>query len=59
MEDMAGDVNNLAQLVRSISSRDRHGRDITMYGLRRSITEVLAEFPVYRTYVDHRGLSDK
>ncbi|MFH1148013.1 MAG: malto-oligosyltrehalose synthase, partial [Pseudomonadota bacterium] len=58
VEHMAGDVNNLAQLVRSISSRDRHGRDITMYGLRRSITEVLAEFPVYRTYVDHQGLSE-
>lgn len=58
VEDMAGDVNNLAQLVRGISSRDRHGRDITMYGLRRAIMEVLAAFPVYRTYIDHQGLSE-
>ncbi|MBI4963616.1 MAG: malto-oligosyltrehalose synthase [Desulfomonile tiedjei] len=58
VEHMAGDVNNLAQLVRSISSRDRHGRDITMYGLRRAIMEVLAAFPVYRTYVDQRGLGE-
>jgi (1->4)-alpha-D-glucan 1-alpha-D-glucosylmutase len=58
VEHMAGDVNNLAQLVRSISMRDRHGRDITMYGLRRAIMEALAAFPVYRTYIDHRGVSD-
>jgi len=58
VEHMAGDVNNLAELVRNISSRDRHGRDITMYGLRRAITEVLAAFPVYRTYIDHPEVSE-
>jgi len=58
LEDMAGDVNNLAELMRSISSRDRHGRDMTMYGLRRALTEVLAAFPVYRTYIDSRGISE-
>ena len=58
VEHMAGDVNNLAQLVKTISSRDRHGTDITMFGLRRAILEVLAAFPVYRTYINDRVLSE-
>jgi (1->4)-alpha-D-glucan 1-alpha-D-glucosylmutase len=48
---MGGDVDNLALLLKSISARDRHGRDITLYGLRRALVEVLAAFPVYRTYI--------
>jgi (1->4)-alpha-D-glucan 1-alpha-D-glucosylmutase len=56
-EDMAGDVNNLAQELKTISSRDRHGSDITLYGLRRALTEILIEFPVYRTYVDEQGIT--
>jgi (1->4)-alpha-D-glucan 1-alpha-D-glucosylmutase len=51
-EDMAGDVDNLAHLVQQIAGRDRHGSDITLYALRRALTEVLAVFPVYRTYVN-------
>lgn len=51
LEHMAGDVNNLAQELKSISSRDRHASDITLYGLRRALTEVLISFPVYRTYI--------
>jgi (1->4)-alpha-D-glucan 1-alpha-D-glucosylmutase len=58
VEHMAGDVNNLAQLVKSISSRDRHGSDITMFGLRRAILEVLAAFPVYRTYINDLVVSE-
>ncbi len=48
---MGGDVDNLALLLKSVSARDRHGRDITLYGLRRALVEVLASFPVYRTYI--------
>ncbi len=51
-EDMAGDVDNLAHLVQQIAGRDRHGYDITLYALQRALTEVLAVFPVYRTYVN-------
>lgn len=51
-EEMAGDVDNLAHMVRKISTRDRHGSDITLYALRRALTEVLALFPVYRTYIN-------
>jgi (1->4)-alpha-D-glucan 1-alpha-D-glucosylmutase len=57
-EHMAGDVNNLAQLLKSILSRDRHGADVTLYGLRRALTELLAAFPVYRTYINSEVLTD-
>ncbi|MFC1835985.1 malto-oligosyltrehalose synthase [Thermodesulfobacteriota bacterium] len=57
-EDMASDVHNLAQLLKEISGRDRHGSDITLNALQRALTEVLAVFPVYRTYISHVGLAD-
>jgi len=57
-EDMASDVHNLALLLKKISSRDRHGGDITLNALRRALTEVLAVFPVYRTYINQVAVSD-
>lgn len=48
---MAGDVDNLAQVLAQISSQTRYGSDFTLYGLRRALVEVLAWFPVYRTYI--------
>jgi (1->4)-alpha-D-glucan 1-alpha-D-glucosylmutase len=50
-EDMAGDVQNLARLIQHISIQDRYARDITFYRLHRALMEVLALFPVYRTYI--------
>ena len=48
---MAGDVDNLAFLMKRVAARDRYGRDITLYGLRRALIEVMVFFPVYRTYM--------
>jgi (1->4)-alpha-D-glucan 1-alpha-D-glucosylmutase len=48
---MAGDVDNLARLVNTVSSKDRRGFDITLAALRQAITELLIRFPVYRTYI--------
>ena len=48
---MAGDVDRLAHLLKRVSSRDRYGGDITLYGLKRALVEVLTYFPVYRSYV--------
>jgi (1->4)-alpha-D-glucan 1-alpha-D-glucosylmutase len=58
---MAADVDNLALLMKGISGRYRHGGDITLYGLRRALVEVMAQFPVYRTYVsrDTRSAEDE
>lgn len=48
---MIGDVNRLAALLRSVSSADRHGRDLTLHGLKRAVIELMACFPVYRSYI--------
>jgi len=50
-KEMTGDVDNLAHLLKKISSRNRYGNDMTLYGLKKAIIEILANFPVYRTYV--------
>jgi len=49
---LAGNVDNLAQQIKKLSSKDRYGRDITLYGLKRALVEVMAVFPVYRTYIN-------
>jgi len=53
---MAGDVSNLARLVKTVSSKDRYGFDITFQALSRAITEVLVNFPIYRTYINNDSL---
>ena len=58
---MAGDIEGLAFLLKSVSSRDRHAADVTLYGLKRALVEVLAFFPVYRSYIspDHCDAEDR
>jgi (1->4)-alpha-D-glucan 1-alpha-D-glucosylmutase len=58
---MAGDVDRLAHLLKRVSSRDRFGGDITLYGLKRALVEVLTFFPVYRSYISHEkfGAEDR
>jgi (1->4)-alpha-D-glucan 1-alpha-D-glucosylmutase len=48
---MTGDVDNLARLIKWASSMDLRGSDIAFHSLRRAIAQVLAAFPVYRTYI--------
>jgi (1->4)-alpha-D-glucan 1-alpha-D-glucosylmutase len=55
-KNMAGDVTNLAHLLKQISAGTRSGRDFTLHGLQRALVEVLAHFPVYRTYVSRERL---
>ncbi len=56
---MAGDVDRLANLLKRVSSRDRFGGDITLYGLKRALVEVLTFFPVYRSYVSPESYNDE
>ena len=39
---MAGDIDNLAGLMKRISTDYRYGSEITIYGLKKSIIEVMA-----------------
>ncbi len=51
---LAAETNTLASQLRRIAERNRLFRDFTLYNLRFAIREVIACFPVYRTYVDER-----
>ena len=52
---MASELNVLAHMLDRIGESNRKSRDFTLESLRDVITEVVACFPVYRTYVDDRG----
>ncbi|GFO67660.1 maltooligosyl trehalose synthase [Geomonas limicola] len=48
---LSGEANMLGHRLNTISERDRLTRDFTLNSLVRAISEVIACFPVYRTYV--------
>ena len=54
---MASEMNLLAHALERIAKRDRRSRDFTLNSLRKVLREIVASFPVYRTYVSPRGLS--
>jgi (1->4)-alpha-D-glucan 1-alpha-D-glucosylmutase len=53
--NLAGDMDNLAFLLKRITSHHRYANDFTLYSLRRALAEVLVCFPVYRVYI-HEGV---
>ncbi len=58
LTSMASELNILAHALNRISEGDRRCRDFTLESCRDVLREVLACFPVYRTYVTERGVSD-
>ncbi|MGA9526743.1 MAG: malto-oligosyltrehalose synthase [Terriglobales bacterium] len=56
---LASELNVLANLLSRIALADRHTCDFTLNSLRSALAEVIACFPVYRTYVTARDLSSE
>ncbi|MGE5026987.1 MAG: malto-oligosyltrehalose synthase, partial [Betaproteobacteria bacterium] len=54
---MAGELNVLAHQLGRIAQADRHTRDYTINSLRVALAEIVACFPVYRTYITGAGFS--
>ncbi len=48
---MASEINVLARRLNRLSEHDRRTRDFTLRSLTRALVELLACFPVYRTYL--------
>ncbi len=48
---LASDIESLGQMLSELSERDRLHRDFTLDSLRTVIRELIACFPVYRTYI--------
>ena len=56
---LASDWNMLALRVDRLAQRNRHTRDFTLEDLRTALGELIARFPVYRTYVSAAGHSEQ
>jgi len=56
---LSGEVNTLGNRLNSIAEQDRLTRDFTLNSLVRAISEVVACFPVYRTYVIADAVREK
>lgn len=56
---MAAEINVLGHHLDRISELNRRSRDFTLNGLTEALREVIACFPVYRTYVTPVGVSDR
>lgn len=56
---MSGEINTLGHYLDRISEKNRHTRDFTLNSLTRALAEVIACFPVYRTYVDSVVVRDR
>ena len=55
---LAAELFMLSNWLARIAAGNRHTRDYTASGLRKALAEIAAQFPVYRTYVSARGVSD-
>jgi (1->4)-alpha-D-glucan 1-alpha-D-glucosylmutase len=57
---MAAELNTLAHRLDTISEKHRASRDFTLGSLTRALREVIAAFPVYRTYITAAdGITDR
>ncbi len=55
---LTGDLDNIAHLLKRISTTTRQGIDLTMDGLKKALVELSAVFPIYRTYMDGGPVSE-
>jgi len=55
---LASELTYLVDWLQAIAEASWYTRDFTRKGLRDALTEFVAAFPVYRTYVTERGIGD-
>lgn len=56
---LSSEVNTLGQYLNKISEKNRHTRDFTLNSLTDAIKEVIAFFPVYRSYINSYEVNDR
>ncbi|MBI2810830.1 MAG: malto-oligosyltrehalose synthase, partial [Candidatus Melainabacteria bacterium] len=54
---LSSELNVLAQQLSTLAATHRYSRDFTPNLLRHALREIVACFPVYRTYIDHSGVT--
>ncbi|HJW85885.1 MAG TPA: malto-oligosyltrehalose synthase [Candidatus Brocadiaceae bacterium] len=56
---MSGEINMLGHYLNWLSESNRHTRDFTLNSLTCAIKEVIAFFPIYRTYTNLSGVAER
>jgi (1->4)-alpha-D-glucan 1-alpha-D-glucosylmutase len=56
---MPSEINMLGHILNRVSEKDRLTRDFTLNNLTTAIIEVIANFPVYRTYASPQGVNER
>jgi (1->4)-alpha-D-glucan 1-alpha-D-glucosylmutase len=59
LTSMSSEINTLGHYLNRLSEKNRHTRDFTLNSLTTAIVEVIANFPVYRTYVTASGVNER
>jgi (1->4)-alpha-D-glucan 1-alpha-D-glucosylmutase len=54
-QELASELRVLANEINKLTESNWFTRDFTLVGLRQALREIVACFPVYRTYIDWRG----
>lgn len=55
-QELASELRVLANEINHLTERSWYTRDYTLVGVRQALREIVACFPVYRTYVDWHGI---
>ena len=55
-QELASELWVLANEINHLTESDWFTRDFTLVGLRQALREIVASFPVYRTYIDWQGI---
>jgi (1->4)-alpha-D-glucan 1-alpha-D-glucosylmutase len=55
---MASEINMLSHRLNRLSEEDRKTRDFTLNSLAEALTHVIAELPIYRTYIEGATAAD-
>nr|MDA8388472.1 malto-oligosyltrehalose synthase [Nitrospiraceae bacterium] len=56
---MSGEINILGHRLYMLSEKSRLTRDFTFLSLTKALVEVIACFPVYRTYISSAGVAER
>ncbi len=56
---LAGELTVLTSCLSKIAEKDYSTRDFTTNNIRAALEEIIANFPVYRTYISDRGITPK
>ncbi|OPY80097.1 MAG: Maltooligosyl trehalose synthase [Syntrophorhabdus sp. PtaU1.Bin153] len=56
---MASEINTLGHRLNRLSEKSRYTRDFTLNSLTKAVMEVVAFFPVYRTYINGADVKER